>query len=743
MKYPKVKLFLSLLICAITLVIASNLNIESNMEDMLPKESESLQASKDFSQYFDGDDQVIVMVKSIDSIKNQMDYESQVKDFLDALHRRLINESYIDSVLYKMDYQEVKAFGWAYVQRSVYEAIDEAITNQDLETIEKILLNIEKEMAGNPIEYLSNSKQSHYMMVIKPNIDSKDFMEARLTFYNGLNEHIDLLLNDYDLLEVGLTGGAFIQDLEGDTVAFEGLFGTLIITLLLVLSLVVLFFGQLKLPLLALYPLLLGGLIAAASATIIYGNLNMFSVSFALLLVGLGIDFAVHLIARYQEERSKGQGLEEAVRTSVKYTGGSIIMGAGTTAFAFASFTFAQFKAFEQMGVVSAIGLVALCLMMLLLVPSLIQVFDKKYKVKTPKSSLKWLGSITKFNIKRPYIMVSCLLMIMVLLFNGVKNTTVQSDLDAVYPADIPSAPWTEILKEEFDYDTNTITFYVDHINELEEVVEKLEQRSDVLSVQSVLEYMPKDIAYKLEIITKLDQMFKSFGKTVFSDFDLSLMTLQEIPKSIRDNFIGKEGKIRGEIVPNINIYDEASYEELRLAVMAITGRHPVGLPTIMNEVTVLVKEDMTMISGICMLIVFLIGLIAFRSFKLAIVTIMPLLLTLYFTLGLLQLLSVEINIFSVAAFPLIIGIGIDGSIHLIHRLRERSTMSIIEKVSATGKPIMLTGLTTMIGFGSLININHPGMSNLGITVAIGIGISMLMTLLVVPICINMMKKEN
>ena len=68
-----------------------------------------------------------------------------------------------------------------------------------------------------------------------------------------------------------------------------------------------------KLPALAMYPLVLGAIMVAASAFVIYGSLNMFSVSFALLLLGFGIDFAVHLIARYQEERKSGLSLEQSI----------------------------------------------------------------------------------------------------------------------------------------------------------------------------------------------------------------------------------------------------------------------------------------------------------------------------------------------------------------------------------------------------------------------------------------------
>lgn len=740
MKYPRIKLIMSLAILAIGLFYLSQLEIESNMEDMLPKDSKSVEASREFAKYFQGDDQVIIMVKPIDTQVDREAYKAEAEGFIDRMGSQLKNEDYIASSLYKIELAQMKAYEWAYLDRGIYQQIESALEQEDMQEIKAILGSIEESENEKEKElnsYIVNEARTHYIMMIKPSIDKDDFINSRMLVYDGLNQHIKQIVSDYKLLDVGLTGGALIQDIEGDLVAFNGFFGTLVITLLLILLIVILFFGGLKLPVLALYPLILGGLIAASGAYLIYGSLNIFSVSFALLLVGLGIDFAVHLIARYQEERDKGNSLVDAVRQSVKSTGKSIIIGAGTTAFAFASFTQAQFKAFEQMGLVSAIGLIALCMMMILLMPALIQVFDKKYVPRKSKASFKWLGRVTTFNRRRPYVMLMIMIGFMIGLFYGVINTEIQSDLSAVYPENIPSAKWTAELKDDFDYDTNTLSVFAQDIDALENIVTQLKAREDILKVQSVLDYLPTGMAYKLSVIHRLNQVLKAMNVKVLDEYDLNVVTYDMLPEAIKANFVGEKGMLRIDIVPKVNIYDEAHYTPLLAAIIEITSQHPVGMATIMNEVTQLVKEDILYICSLCLIVVFVIAWIAFKRLKLAILSVTPLLITLYLTLGILQLFNIEINIFSIAAFPLIIGIAIDSGIHLIHRLNESSDLTLEENVIASGKPILLTGLTTIIGFGSLANINHPGMANLGITVAIGMALSMLLTLTLIPLLLK------
>lgn len=386
----KFTLLASLAIFILALLAVSNLEIVSNMEEMLPNDSKSLEASNEFNKYFDGQDQAIIIVKAKDSLQAEADFKNTAENFLNSLNSEIENSEYVDSVLYKLDLSEITPYAWAYIETDIYDQMDAAIESGDMLAVQGILEDVSARMEADAIgeEYLINDAGTHYMMLLKPTIDNTDFLGSREGFYSTAWAAIDRLLNEqeYASLDAGLTGGAFIQDIESDSVAFEGLFGTMAVTLAVILLVIILFFRSLKLPLLSLYPLLLGAVCAAAFAYIAYGSINMFAVSFALLLMGLGIDFAVHLLARYQEERGKGLEAEQASKISVKSTGGSIIFGALTTALSFAAFAFAKFKAFEQMGVISAVGLLILCAGMLILVPAIILVFDKNKKQR-PKSS--------------------------------------------------------------------------------------------------------------------------------------------------------------------------------------------------------------------------------------------------------------------------------------------------------------------------------------------------------------------
>jgi predicted RND superfamily exporter protein len=111
----------------------------------------------------------------------------------------------------------------------------------------------------------------------------------------------------------------------------------------------------------------------------------------------------------------------------------------------------------------------------------------------------------------------------------------------------------------------------------------------------------------------------------------------------------------------------------------------------------------------------------------------LPLLLSLAATISIMIFCDIRLNYMNVVAFPLIIGIGIDDSIHMIYRYYENHERSVGTMVEQTGRAVLLTSLTTMSGFGSLLVTDHSGLMSLGMVTALGIGFCLVTSLLILP----------
>src|SRR6266566_2863906 len=110
--------------------------------------------------------------------------------------------------------------------------------------------------------------------------------------------------------------------------------------------------------------LLLSCLVALTAGQLLFGQLSMISVAFCAILVGLGVDFAILTIGRYQQARADGQPHQQAIATSVAKLGRAIFFGALTTAVGFLALVLSGAISFSQLGVLIAIGIFVAGLLM-------------------------------------------------------------------------------------------------------------------------------------------------------------------------------------------------------------------------------------------------------------------------------------------------------------------------------------------------------------------------------------------
>ena len=95
------------------------------------------------------------------------------------------------------------------------------------------------------------------------------------------------------------------------------------------------------------------------------------------------------------------------------------------------------------------------------------------------------------------------------------------------------------------------------------------------------------------------------------------------------------------------------------------------------------------------------------------------------------QLLGLQFNMMNMSVITLVLGIGVDDGVHILHRWKIEQNIDIVYR--STGKAILLTSLTTMISFGSLWFSTYRGLGSLGIALFIGVGTCFLATLLMLP----------
>jgi predicted RND superfamily exporter protein len=154
-------------------------------------------------------------------------------------------------------------------------------------------------------------------------------------------------------------------------------------------------------------------------------------------------------------------------------------------------------------------------------------------------------------------------------------------------------------------------------------------------------------------------------------------------------------------------------------------------------EYTTLLKESYEMAAWYALGAIVILVFLHFRSVSCVILALLPVGIGVTWMVGLMGLAGVDFNPANIMTLPLVIGIGVTNGIHILNRFAEEQHPGILSK--STGKAVLVSGLTTIAGFGSLIPAKHEGIASLGIVMSAGVAACMVAALTFLPAVLNLM----
>jgi hypothetical protein len=167
-----------------------------------------------------------------------------------------------------------------------------------------------------------------------------------------------------------------------DSVALAGIISLVLVSIVLAAGV-----RSWRLVAASLISLVVGLVWTAGFATLVIGYLNLISVAFAVLFVGLGIDFAIHFSLRYEEESRRGRPLRIALANTAEGVGGALAMCTCAAAMGFLAFTPTSFHGMAQLGVISAAGMVIAFTTTMTVLPALLALMPLSPNYDEPESN--------------------------------------------------------------------------------------------------------------------------------------------------------------------------------------------------------------------------------------------------------------------------------------------------------------------------------------------------------------------
>ena len=223
----------------------------------------------------------------------------------------------------------------------------------------------------------------------------------------------------------------------------------------------------------------------------------------------------------------------------------------------------------------------------------------------------------------------------------------------------------------------------------------------------------------------------------LFANADFSMATLDDVPQELASRYVGSQGHWLLQVYPKFEIWDEAP---LRQFVNDLRSIDPqvTGTPVQNLEASLQIRDSYFKSAGYALIAVLILLMWDFRSLHETLLGIFPAIAGLSITFGVLGLLNENLNPANLIVLPLILGIGVDGGVHILHDYRSQRGPYRLSR--STVRAIMLTSTTSMAGFAALMVADHRGLYSLGLVLTVGCAGCLLTALGPVPALLTLIR---
>jgi hypothetical protein len=521
-------------------------------------------------------------------------------------------------------------------------------------------------------------------------------------------------------------------------------------------------------------PLMVGQAMTFAAAFVIFGHINSASSGFVAMVMGLGTDFTIVMYARYVEERLGGLSLADASRLMMGEGALGMFTGAITSAGTFYSMCVTKFRGLWELGFLIGTGILLSMVAILFLLPAMIQWNEARPRRRDVirKLHIQSFGfeKLIPVAARHPVATLLALAGATVLFGTAAWNVGFSDNIRDLGSKSNKGALAQEKVARKFGGDLNFMMAIV-KAPKVDTAVEKaraLMQRaqpyldSGVLrGADSILNYLPAPSRQEQVIsalragaggdfsVARIERTFRqALQETGFREgaFDGYLADFREAftrsePLTLADLQAANLGAVldryikRSEPAPGQESadYQAAVYlfmEEGKFRreapagfVEAIQGNDPAISVTGVNVVSKRLREifarDAKIAVSVGLVLVSILLWLDFRSVRMMVLANLQVLTGVVWMLGVMSLAGVQMNFVNCFVATMILGVGVDYGIHLIHRMRLNGGV-VDSGVLETGKAVAMAAMTNIVGFGSLALSNFPGLRSVGIISSVG-----------------------
>jgi hopanoid biosynthesis associated RND transporter like protein HpnN len=671
--------------------------------------------------------------------------------------------------------------------------------------------------------FLSDDKSLLFILVETPESQKGSFVGDQEAI-ETIRAAIARLRDAFPHVQAGVTGAPALSNDEMSA-AFRDSEGATILAFALTLLVMTLAFVRVGKPLLMLGVLAVTLCWSMGIVTLTVGHLTLFSVMFISIVIGIGIDYGIYYLFRYEEEIFLGRNLKEALELTAARTGPGMLIGALTAAGAFFVLMLTDFRGIQELGIIAGISILLAWVGMMTLFPALLMFVDRHH-AERPRNQKPRAHQLERIRVPvldrlTAYPTSVLIAAAVATALSGWAVTKVGFDYNVLnlQAKGSESVSWEKRIlattgRSGFNGLSSAAT--LDELRRKQEAFEKLPSVSEV---DSVLRVIPDDQTEKIAVIksfaplvapirigrsTPVDlerlkkalteikrrfdvvaaeagnklpaevrvarektvmvlrlldrvnrdsaeaalnylqvQLYRDFVNKFYSlqrNLNPTTVTIKDVPEELRRKFIGKSGHFLIQIHPKVDIWEK---EGARTFVADLRSVDPevTGPPIITYEATVLMERAYLQGTIYAFVLVGGLSILMIRRVRETLLALLPLALGLLWTIGLMHAFGIKFNLANIWGLPLLIGTSAEFGLNVIVRYLEGRSHGGPLVARSTVMAVALNGLTTMVGFGSLMIAAHRGIFSLGLLLTIGSACGLAASLIVLPVVLRLITK--
>jgi hopanoid biosynthesis associated RND transporter like protein HpnN len=686
-------------------------------------------------------------------------------------------------------------------------------------------------------EYFSLQNGQSVLVFAYTGEEEKDSAAPFANTTEKIRQHLKELEPNYPGAKLVVTGEPAL-DTDQAVEANDDATKASLITVGLIIALFFVSYRTFLRPTFAILVLIMAVLWSLGFALITVGHFNILSIAVIPMVLGIGIDFGIQILGRYEEELGHGRSIAEAVTAALQQTGVAIITGGSTTAVAFFTLCFNDFVGLSELGIIAGFSMVFCITASLLVLPAVFILRDRRLqpeqlKANSSNSAWNFIRTWDRDMVRNPWLWI--ILSIIISIAAAVSLPQLRFDYNLLHLDNQKAASVRGLYEimdaSKDDAGTQVSTIYAsivaNNLDDARDLSKKLLALPQVAKVESILELVPEDQDKKLPIIKRIvalgdalnvkpptnkpvdipkarrdvasllsqskdglkqatayegissvaKQAVAAFGSMVpaleradkalnsapvdeiqkrfstsstgaFSRMQANMvmlksqkadrgLTLADVPPQLQKLFVAPDGKILLQVYGKKDLWERQPDEEFTLAVLGVAPK-ATGTPVLNYFATDLLRVSYLRAAGWAFLAITVLIFLHFQSFKFLLLTLTPLVMAVLWRTGAMVWFGIEFNPANIVTLPLIIGIDVAFGVYIIDRYREDGKLSIF--AGSTGKAIIMSSLTSLFGFSSLLISGFKGMFDIGQLMSLGIAIGLVTAIFILPQILSLLK---